>query len=339
MPFHPDALPDLTGKIYIVTGGTSGMCVNFFPFPPASLKVTDLTNNRGYHTISHLASHNAHVYMCARSQEKGNTAIARIKETHPAANISLLTMDHTDLSTVVSAADDFVSRETALHGLVNNAGIMATPFELTKDGYEAQWQTNYLAHWLFTELLLPVLLRTAKTTTTPGAVRIVNITSSGHLSAPKTGINFDDTSLKNDGPWARYGQSKLANILHTKTLHKRYGPGSTHATQGSGDIWVSCVHPGIVGTNLASSVGWFESMVFPILRLFGLFWTADKGSWNTLFCVAGSDMKPEQSGAYLEIFGRFGEPAWLSKNAKDGELAERLEEWTAELMRREGWLK
>jgi NAD(P)-dependent dehydrogenase (short-subunit alcohol dehydrogenase family) len=282
--------------------------------------------------------------MCARSQEKGNTAIARIKETHPTANISLLTMDHTDLSTVVSATNDFISRETALHGLVNNAGIMATPFELTKDGYEAQWQTNYLAHWLFTELLLPVLLRTGKTTTTTGDVRIVNITSSGHLSAPKKGINFDDTSLKSDGPWARYGQSKLANILHTKTLHKRYGPGSSHTTQnssreGSGKIWVSCVHPGIVGTNLASSVGWVESMVFSILRLFGLFWTADKGSWNSLFCVAGSDMKPEQSGAYLEIFGRFGEPTCLSKNAKDGELAERLEAWTAELMRREGWLK
>ncbi|KAL4971156.1 NAD(P)-binding protein [Aspergillus desertorum] len=287
-------------------------------------RFTGGTSGIGYHTISHLAFHNAHVYMCARSQEKGNTAIARIKETHPTANISLLPMDHNDLSTVVSAANDFLSRETALHGLVNNAGIMATPFELTKDGYEAQW--------------------TAKTTSTPGGVRIVNITSSGHLSAPKTGIDFNDTSLNNDGPWARYGQSKLANILHTRTLHKRYGPGSSHSTQNNyrertGEIWVSCVHPGIVGTNLASSVGWFESTILFILRLFGLYWTADKGSWNGLFCVAGSNMKQEQSGAYLKIFGRFGEPTWLSKNAKDGELAERLEEWTAELMRREGWLK
>ena len=282
--------------------------------------------------------------MCARSPEKGTAAIANIKKTHPSAHISLLQMDLMDLTSVVTAAKHFLTLETTLHGLVNNAGIMATPFELTKDGHEAQWQTNYLAHWVLTEHLLPLLLQTAKPLPA-GSVRIVNLTSSGHLSAPKGGINFDDLSLKDGGPWARYGQSKLANILHTKTLHKRYGPGgsgsSRNGGEGEGEIWVSCVHPGLVETNLATSVGesgWGVTTALSVLRMFGLIWPADKGSWTSLFCVAGREMKAEESGEYFEIFRRFGEPRWLSGAAKDEKLAERLEEWTGEVMRREGYM-
>ncbi|KAF2970787.1 hypothetical protein GQX73_g2842 [Xylaria multiplex] len=319
MTFTPDTLPDLKGKVFIVTGGNSGI---------------------GYYTVAHLAEHGAHVYMCARSLEKGAAAISNIKKLYPSANIDILQMDLMDLTTVVAAAKHFLTLETSLHGLVNNAGIMATPFEMTKDGHEAQWQTNYLAHWVFTEHLLPLMLQTAKTLT-PGSVRIVNLTSSGHLAAPKGGINFTDPSLKESGPWSRYGQSKLANILHTKTLDKAYGPSSTSARKGEGEIWVSSVHPGMVETNLAASVGESGSgmmSVFSVARMFGLIWPAEKGSWTSLFCAASWDMKAEESGEYFEIFGRFGEPKWQSGAAKDEKLAERLEEWTGEAMRTEGWV-
>ena len=278
--------------------------------------------------------------MCARSPEKGKAAIANIRKIHPSANINLLQIDHMDLSSVVAAAKQFLALETALHGLINNAGIMATPFELSKDGHEAQWQTNYLAHWVLTDHLLPLMRRTAKTLP-PGSVRIVNLTSSGHLSAPKYGINFKDLVLEDSGPLPRYGQSKLANILHTKTLHKTYGPGSPSA-RNEGEIWVSSVHPGLVETNLATSLGESGSgimRVFSVLRMFGLMWPADKGSGTSLFCAASRDMKPEQSGTYIEIFGRFGEPWWQSGSAKDEKLAERLEEWTREAMRIEGWIQ
>lgn len=288
--------------------------------------------------------------MCTRSLSKGEAAIASIEEAHSSTNINIdpLQLDLKDLTSVVRAAKHFLTLETALHGLVNNAGIMATPFEVTRDGYEAQWQTNYLSHWVFTTHLLPLLQRTAAAGSTlgdSGNVRIVNLTSSGHLAAPKPGIDFEDPSLKNSGgPWSRYGQSKLANILHTRTLHTLYGPGSGSARTGGGEIWVTCVHPGVVDTNLASSVG--ESGtgssammgVFSLLRWVGLTWSDDKGSWNSLFCVAGQEMKAEESGGYVEIFGRFGEPKCLSKAAKDAELAERLEKWTREVMQTEGFL-
>ncbi|KAH8645841.1 hypothetical protein BX600DRAFT_421410 [Xylariales sp. PMI_506] len=319
MAFHPDTLPDLKGKVFIVTGGNSGI---------------------GYYTVAHLAEHGAHVYMCARSPEKGKAAIADILKLYPFANIEVLQVDLMDLASVVAAAKHFLARETALHGLVNNAGIMATPFEITKDGHEAQWQTNYLAHWLLTEQLLPLMLQTANALR-PGSVRIVNVTSSGHLGAPKGGINFKDLSLKESNPWVRYGQSKLANILYTKTLDKTYGPGSPSARNEGCEIWVCSVHPGLVETNLATSVGKSGSgmtSVFSVLRRFGLIWPADKGSWTSLFCAASQDMKAEQSGCYLEIYQRFGEPWWQSGAAKNSKIAEELEEWTEKMMKNEGWV-
>jgi NAD(P)-dependent dehydrogenase (short-subunit alcohol dehydrogenase family) len=279
--------------------------------------------------------------MGARSPDKAKKAISDIKQMHPSANVDILQMDLMDLGSVVAAAKHFLSVETALHGLVNNAGIMATPFEMTKDGHEAQWQTNYISHWVLTEHLLPLMLQTAKELPA-GSVRIVNLTSSGHLGGPKDGIHFEDLSLKNDTPWLRYGQSKIANILHTKSLHKKYGPKSPRARDGKGEIWVTSVHPGIVETNIAGGVeqqGVGFTMTLRVARMLGLTWSADKGSWNSLFCVAGQNMNAQQSGTYVEIFHRLGEPSWQSKTAKDDNLAERLEQWTRDIMTKGGWIQ
>jgi NAD(P)-dependent dehydrogenase (short-subunit alcohol dehydrogenase family) len=276
--------------------------------------------------------------MGVRSLEKGNAAIAEIKKEHPSVQIDLLQMDLMNLTSVVEAAKHFLTLETALHGLVNNAGIMATPFEMTKDNHEAQWQTNYLSHWVLTEHLLPLMQQTAKTLPA-GSVRIVNLTSSGHMSAPKTGINFDDLALKDQSVWERYGQSKLANILHSNTLNEKYGPGSENK---DGEIWITSVHPGLVETNLTTTVDSGEKGMLNLisaLRCLRLLWSADKGSWNSLFCAAGQEMKAEQSGKYIELYHRFGEPWWQSGPSKDGELAKKLDEWTRENMIKEGWIQ
>jgi NAD(P)-dependent dehydrogenase (short-subunit alcohol dehydrogenase family) len=312
MPFHPSTLPDLSGRVYIVTGATSGI---------------------GYHTAARLAEHNAHVYICARTAEKGQATASRITSTHPHARVSILVMDHTRLSSVVAAAKDFLSKETALHGLVNNAGIMATPFAMTPDGYEEQWQTNYLAHWVFTTHLLPTMRTTAKKEAV-GVVRIVNLTSVGHYSAPKGGINFSDTSLKDESVMARYGQSKLANVLHTKTLHKLCGPSS----DSEGKIWLSAVHPGFVKSELGNKAefSWWMKAMVPPARWMGLEVDADKGAWTSLFCVAAKEMKQEDCGKYWQ---RFADPnGWQSGLAKDLELAEKLDSWTKKEMEKGGWM-
>ena len=118
--------------------------------------------------------------------------------------------------------------------------IMCTPYSETKQGFETQFQTNYLSHYLFTRLLLPTLMSTAKTSP-KGTVRIVNVTSDGHAKlAPKEGILFADKCHAMDvSPWTRYGMSKLANVLHTKELARRYG---------NSRVLAVCLHPGTVKT-------------------------------------------------------------------------------------------
>jgi NAD(P)-dependent dehydrogenase (short-subunit alcohol dehydrogenase family) len=272
--------------------------------------------------------------MGARNPTKGAASIAAIKERWPKSNITLLEMDHMSLASVVSAAKLFLSKETALHGLVNNAGIMSTPFEMSKDGHEAQWQTNYLAHWVFTTNILPLLLSTSKTLP-PGSVRVVNLTSGGHFNAPSGGINFTDLSLPNK-PRNRYGQSKLANVLHAKTLSKLYGPSSPSAIAGDGEIWTSAVHPGLVRSELAGIVECVALRgLLVVLNAFGGYTDADTGSWTSVFCAASPKMKAEQSGTYFE---RIVKPGWQSSSAKNMELAARLESWTEEEMKKEGWV-
>ncbi|KAH7323078.1 hypothetical protein B0I35DRAFT_450228 [Stachybotrys elegans] len=312
MAFHPDDLPDLSGRVYIVTGASSGI---------------------GYHTAVYLAQKGARVYVCARSEAKGETTVASIRALHPAANIEALIMDHGKLATVIAAAKTFASKETALHGLVNNAGIMATPFALTEDGYEAQFQTNYIAHWLFTYHLLPILRETAKNAPA-GSVRIVNLTSAGEQFAPSIGINFQDTSLPQDSAMARYGQSKLVNILHAKTLHERYGP----AAAGDEGIWTAAVHPGFVWTNLAEGhleLPWWMRVLAFAARMAGAFWPPDKGAWTSVYCVASPEMKREHSGHYFERIAQLGSE---SAKAKDMALAEKLDEWTRKEMEAKGFL-
>lgn len=266
--------------------------------------------------------------MCARSSSKGSAAITGIKDLYPQAHITLLEMDHLSLSSVVLAAKLFISQEIALHGLINNAGIFNTPSQITKDGYEAQWQTNYLAHWVFTSHLLPLMIKTSETLP-PGTVRIVNLTSSGHYSAPKGGINFADTSLPDGSGMNRYGQSKLANVLHTKTLHKLYS--------GAG-IWTAAVNPGLVQTNIMDGAEPFPAILrvaFSVSRRMGMAFDADKGAWTSVFCAASPDMREEQSGTY---FQRIAEAGWQSAMAKDLALAEKLEEWTQKEMKKQGWV-
>jgi len=348
--FNPSSLPNLSGHVYVVTGGNAGI---------------------GYHTVFQLASHHAKVYLGCRNASKGNQAIAEIKAKVPNANISLLLMDLTDLTSVVAAAKQVLAQEPALHGLVNSAGIMATPFEMTKDGYEAQFQTNYLAHWVLTYHLLPLLQRTASASKAlissssssvgeeeqqqqqqPGAVRIVNVSSMGHSAAPSAGINFADINLKDAFTFSRYAQSKLANILHTRALEKRFGPNGGSSclamkeVQNSQDnnnnnnskqastIWTASLHPGNVDTQLnTQSVGrWFV----PLLRCFGVYMNPEQGAYTSLFAVASREFRREDSGSYFVPFGKKTAP---SKKARDEVLAEKLWEWTETEMRGKGFIE
>ncbi|KAF2177174.1 NAD(P)-binding protein, partial [Zopfia rhizophila CBS 207.26] len=220
--FNPaQDIPSLAGKVILVTGGNTGL---------------------GKQTILYLSQHSpARVYLAARTASKAQSAIADIKKVVPDAPIEHLPLDLTSFASIKSAAETFRAKEQRLDLLINNAGVMATPPSQTTEGYENQFGTNHMGHALFTKLLMPILLATAEQPDSD--VRIVNLTSMGHILAPSGGLIFDQEALGKKSTWARYGQSKLSNILFTRELAQRY-PQITSVS----------IHPGVILTDLYASV-------------------------------------------------------------------------------------
>lgn len=210
-----------------------------------------------------------------------------------------------------SAAEEFTSKEKKLDILFLNAGIMATPPGLTKDGYEIQFGTNHVGHALLTKLLLPTLLKSAEK---PGAdVRVICVSSIGHVAALMTGIPFE--KLKTDMYWTptlvRYAQSKIANILFVRELARRYP-----------QILAVSVHPGAVNTELYRSVlsGWLSMFNFATSGLD----TIESGAKNQLW--AGTAKREDVvNGEYYTPVAMAGQGSWKSR---DMELAGKLWDWT-----------
>jgi len=199
---------------------------------------------------------------------------------------------------------------------------MAVPPTKTKEGYEVQFGTNHMGHFLLTKLLLPTLQKTASK---PGSdVRIINLSSQGHLMAPSKGIDFEHPDLPDAGVWVRYAQSKLANIKFTQALTAKY-PSITNVA----------VHPGVVNTNLANT--WLKNFLWirPFAAL--LLNTPANGAKNQLWaCVApkGEDFGKVESGAYYLPVGQKN-PG--SKFLKDDELTEKLWTWSEEELKKHGY--
>lgn len=221
-----DFASEAKGKHVVVTGGNSGL---------------------GKETCRVLAKHGAHVTLLSRSIENGENAKADILLSNPGVDITVMSVDLGNMASIRKFAQEYIATEKPIDILINNAGIMAGPLEKTKDGFESQFGVNHLGHFLLTNLLLPVLIKSG---TKAHSSRVVNLSSiAALLFAPAKGILFDDLDAsKNYQKWERYGQSKIANILFTNELNKRM------KEQGHDVISVS-LHPGnIAETNLGRSI-------------------------------------------------------------------------------------
>jgi NAD(P)-dependent dehydrogenase (short-subunit alcohol dehydrogenase family) len=187
----------------------------------------------GAETARVLASSGAHVVLAVRDLSKGERKAEEIRQNTPGVVVETLVLDLGSLASVRDAAEAFLNGHHRLDLLINNAGVMATPFERTVDGFELQFGTNHLGHFLLTNLLVPALLAGAPS-------RVVNLTSSGHhMGAP----DLDDPNYERREyeKWNAYGQSKSANILFTIELERRLGRHGVHAY---------AVHPGMILTDL-----------------------------------------------------------------------------------------
>lgn len=259
MSWTADDIPDQTGKVAIVTGANTGI---------------------GYEIARALARKKAIVILACRNSTKGETALHRILQEQSGARVCLMSLDLADLSSIHGFARDFADSHNRADILVNSAGVMATPFAKTADGFELQFGTNHLGHFALTGLLLNDILRT------PHA-RVVTMSSEGHRFAR---MEFDNlNSQKRYNPQDAYAQSKLANLLFTYELQRRL------TTLRHDDI-AAAAHPGWTRTELA--VHW--RMVRVLSRFIGQ--TPEMGALPALYAATTADV---QGGDY------YGPDGWM----------------------------
>jgi NAD(P)-dependent dehydrogenase (short-subunit alcohol dehydrogenase family) len=221
-------LPSQSGRVAIVTGANSGI---------------------GYETARGLAQKDVEVILACRSRQKADEAKARITNEYPPARLKSFRLDVSRLREVREFAGQFREQYDRLDLLVNNAGIMMAPYEVTEDGFEKQLATNYLGHFALTGLLLPLL------TSTP-ASRVVTVSSLSYRWA-----ELDLADLQAQRGYSRrkaYGQSKRACLMFAYELQRRLAAAG-YRTQSV------AAHPGLAKTNLDQ---YFPALIRPLGSLF-----------------------------------------------------------------------
>ena len=260
-------IPDLTGKVVVVTGGNSGI---------------------GFGAVKAVARKGAETVIASRSPERGQAALDALKAEIPNARAELMLLDLTSLASVERFATEFSERYSRLDVLANNAGIMVIPYAKTEDGFERQVGTNHLGHFALTGRLLDVLVAT------PGA-RVVNVSSLAHKRAE---LDLDNLLYEKGGysEWGAYGRSKLLNMLFTYELQRRF-------ERAGVDAHSLAAHPGFSASNLTGHMAdrWHLRIALPIFNR--LIQGPDMGALPTL--RAGTD--PEATGGQYFGPGRLNE--------------------------------
>lgn len=206
----------LEDKVVLITGCPAGLCVE---------------------TARAMLATGATLYLTARNLSRAREALGSIVDS---PQVHLLQMDHTSLRSVQACAKSFLEQSKTLNILIHNAGIMATPENLTEDGFESQFQTNHLSHFLLFCLLKPALIASA---TPEFGSRVINVSSLGHRRGQPDLDNINLTGCYDK--WRAYGSSKTCNIWMANEIERRYGSKSLHAFS---------VHPGGVVTPLWKSM-------------------------------------------------------------------------------------
>ncbi|KAJ7089650.1 NAD-P-binding protein [Mycena belliarum] len=298
----PEDVPDLTGQIFLVTGGNAGI---------------------GKETCRVLVAQNAKVYLAGRSEERCQAAIDDIRQSTKKSEIHFLKIDLADLASVRKAAEEYMAKEQELHVLLANGGVLYAPAigPLTTQGYDIQLGVHVLGHYFLIQLLMPTLLRTAKGEVSgkPCRVRVVSVSSDAHeMTAPKQGIVWESLQKGDAALPARkkltgtrlYGQSKLGMVLISSELARRYG--------NQGVVAIS-LHPGGVKSELLRNLHPIIAWMVEKIRLYPV----SLGIITSLY-AATSEAALDMNGEYLTAWARRQVP---SKHAKNQEMAEKLWGW------------
>ncbi|KAH8895279.1 NAD(P)-binding protein [Thozetella sp. PMI_491] len=301
-------IPSLAGRVVLITGAAGDLgrqtAIELARYGrPARIYVADLPrDDAAKKALAQQITHEAY----------GDAATGTEGAARP-TEIRFLDLDLASLASVRKCAADFVAQEGQLDILLLNAGIIQMAPRLTTEGYEAHFGINYLGHALLSRLLAPTLVRTAERQL--GAdVRIVVVSSEGHIMTPKGGIDFDQlktTCAKMDYA-KRYGQSKVALIGLMRHLSREYP-----------QLKAVAIHPGRIITGMARGLEKESTLVRwtkPIAPLLCV--PVAVGIRNHLWATTSPDIS---SGMYYEPVGV---PGTESAAAKDESLLQRLREWT-----------
>ncbi|KAB8205701.1 hypothetical protein BDV34DRAFT_96406 [Aspergillus parasiticus] len=285
-------LSDQQGKVFIITGGSGGL---------------------GKELAAILYQHNAKVYLAARSEKKTAEVIKEIQKAHPTSSGELLfhPLQLDDLATIKSSAEQFLTRESRLDVLWNNAGVMVPPQgSKTVQGYELQLGINNLGHFLFTHFLHPLLVKTA-TSAPKNSVRVVWVASSAADNAPIPAIDFSNMDYHHDeGIWTKYSRSKAGNVLHAVEYARRAG------SQG---IISMSLNPGNFVTNLQQSMPKLQLAMFKLISHPPI-----NGAYTELFAGLHPSITEENNGGWVAPFGKL-EP--VRKDLLDISLCRKYWEW------------
>lgn len=284
-------IPSQEGRLAIITGANSGI---------------------GFESARLLAEAGARVILACRSSKRGLDAVSRIKQTVDGADVVFEALDLADLHSVRQFANLILNSETKLDILINNAGVMyPDPSSKTKQGFELQLGVNHLGHFALTSHLTPLLLKTESS-------RVVTVASLMHKAGS---INFDDLQWKTRryNKWSSYGQSKLANLLFTKELDRRF------RDHGSSARALSC-HPGWTRTELQRNASFVNALGF-------LAMDAEAGALTTLRAAVDSSLEGNSYIGPKGFMEAWGPPDHVSRTAEaeDDAVARRLWDESAKL--------
>lgn len=264
-------LPDVTGKVFVITGTTSGT---------------------GFVAARTVAELGGEAVLLNRSSNRSDAMLRSLKEAVPDGKFVPIECDLQSFESVRKAAGEVKNRYTAIYCLANNAGIMATPDEATVDGYDTQMQTNHLSHFLLTAELLPLLEVEAEAN---GDARIVSHSSFGRLHTPndrleekyfgKNGGNLggNDIGLMKGGCFFRYFQTKLANSVFTFGLAEKLKASNSK-------VRAICAHPGSSDTNLVNQMklGFFMKLMTKVMTPL-MMQTAEDGAMGLITGMIATD--------------------------------------------------
>ena len=293
MKWTTDQVESLEGKHILVTGGNSGL---------------------GYESVKVFASKGASVILASRSMERGEKAKMEIMTEYPKADINVMVLDLADSKSIRNFVNTFTSTYNKLDVLLNNAGIMTTPYGVTKEGIEQQQGVNHFGHFLLVSLLFETIKNTKDS-------RIVNVSSIAHRGGK---MNFDDLFFSEGKKYNKikaYSRSKLENLLFTYELDRR-------VKKAGLDIKVVVAHPGVSKTNLGRHIkrGFFSVITDALQVLI----SHDK-KYGCLPQVRAAVDKNVKSGEFYGpkgFMGMKGAPKVATSNKRSHSLEDATKLWT-----------